>query len=102
MVAAAVASYQKGEASLQRSPFAVALASELGIVQYGSQPETIRRGAESADAEFMTTAPEVTPRAIPMIPMTAKRVRGTADSSGEGGTEGPGHPSPNRPTFRAI
>jgi hypothetical protein len=74
MVVAPVAWYQNGEALLQRSAFCVTEFSDCDIVQYGSQPLTIRRGGVSADADRMTMRP-VTSRTIARAAPTRARIR---------------------------
>src|SRR5262245_7879328 len=79
IVVAPVAWYQNGEAVPQRSPFAVTAASDSAIVQYGSQPETILRGAVSA------TEGSANPTIPVMRRATAPRAANVRRRNGRGG-----------------
>ena len=85
IVVAPVASYQNGEALLQRSAFCVAAFSDWAIVQYGSQPLTILRGGVSADADRMTMSPVMTSVVATAAAIrTRSRARGTPRRSARG------------------
>src|SRR5262245_3900156 len=74
IVVAPVAWYQNGEAVPHRSPFVVAASSAWRIVQYGSQPETIRRGTVSAtDGGADPTIPDVTRATAPRAATVRRR-----------------------------
>ena len=79
-----VVEYQNGEISPMTSAFAVYEASDSDVVQYGIQPATMRRGADSsapAGAAGTTVATRLS-AATATTPRTAARARRDVRATG--------------------